>query len=175
MLKIKHIPQYTYSDYKLWKGDWELIEGYPYAMSPSATGKHQYVSAKILNQIMNQLEGSPCSNNCFVYSELDWIINNRNVVRPDLAVVCGERVEKFIENPPILIVEVLSEATTYRDRIVKKELYEINKVKYYLIADPENKAIEVFELAGNKYKLVAKNEFAIEGSCFISFNFNIIW
>ncbi len=54
MLKIKHIPQYTYSDYKLWKGDWELIEGYPYAMGPSATGKHQFVSAKILNQIMNQ-------------------------------------------------------------------------------------------------------------------------
>lgn len=175
MLKIKHIPQYTYSDYKLWKGDWELIEGYPYAMSPSAFGEHQHIAGELFFQIKDQLKKNICKNNCFVYSELDWIVDNRNVVRPDLAVVCGERVEKFIENPPILIVEVLSESTTYRDRIVKKELYEINKVKYYLIADTENKAIEVFELVGNKYKLVVKNEFAMEGSCFISFNFNIIW
>lgn len=175
MLKIKHIPQYTYDDYKLWKGDWELIEGYPYAMSPSAFGKHQHIVVELIFQIKEQLEKDICNKNCFVYSELDWIIDNKNVVRPDLAVVCGERVEKFIENPPVLIVEVLSESTTYRDRIVKKELYEINKVKYYLIADPENKTVEVFELAGNKYKLVAKNEFTIEGSCFISLNFNIIW
>jgi len=25
---------YTVDDYELWKGDWELIEGMPYAMSP---------------------------------------------------------------------------------------------------------------------------------------------
>ena len=24
--------RYTYQDYLLWKGDWELVNGYPYAM-----------------------------------------------------------------------------------------------------------------------------------------------
>jgi len=26
--------KYTYEDYKRWKGDWELIEGFPFAMAP---------------------------------------------------------------------------------------------------------------------------------------------
>jgi len=29
------LPRYTYEDYKLWEGDWELLEGVPSAMAPS--------------------------------------------------------------------------------------------------------------------------------------------
>ncbi len=175
MQKIKHIPQYSYSDYENWKGDWELIDGYPFAMSPSATGKHQFVAAKILHKIMNKLEENPCYNNCFVYSELDWIIDTLNVVRPDIAVVCGKKVEKFIEAPPALIVEILSESSHYRDRIVKKELYEYNNVKYYLIADPESKTVETFELINNKYQTTTMKEFVLNENCKIFLGFEGIW
>lgn len=27
--------RYTYNDFRLWEGNWELVNGYPYAMSPS--------------------------------------------------------------------------------------------------------------------------------------------
>ena len=33
--------RYTYQDYLLWKGDWELVNGYPYAMAPSPNINHQ--------------------------------------------------------------------------------------------------------------------------------------
>lgn len=26
--------RYTYEDYLLWKGNWELVNGFPYAMAP---------------------------------------------------------------------------------------------------------------------------------------------
>jgi len=30
---VKLLPHYTYSDYENWEGQWELIDGIPYAMS----------------------------------------------------------------------------------------------------------------------------------------------
>jgi len=175
MQKIKHIPQYNYSDYENWKGDWELIDGFPFSMSPSATGKHQFVAANILYKIMNQLKESSCNKNCLVYFGLDWIIDKTNVVRPDIAVICGKKVEKFIEAPPVLIVEILSESSYYRDRIIKKELYEFNNVKYYLIADPKNKTVETFELIDSKYQTTNKKEFVLNENCKIFLDFEGVW
>ncbi len=175
MLKVTHIPRYTYDDYKLWKDDWELIDGYPYSMSPSAIGRHQFVMTKLIKQIINPLDEYPCLDKCFVYTDIDWIINKDTVVRPDISVVCGERVEGFIESPPVIIVEILSKSSAYRDRIVKKELYEMNKVKYYLIADPDTKSVEVFELIGGEYKTKENSGFALNKLCNISLDFSIIW
>ena len=175
MLKVTHIPRYTYDDYKLWKDDWELIDGYPYSMSPSAVGSHQFVSSMLLNQMMNKIQEAKCFNKCFAYTELDWIINDDTIVRPDISIVCGGRIENFIEQPPILIVEILSESSAYRDRIVKKELYESNKVKYYLIADPGTKTVESFELIDGKYKLKKNNGFSLNEPCEIHLDYSIIW
>ena len=36
----KYRPHYTYEDYLLWEGRWELIEGMPYAMSPTPVIDH---------------------------------------------------------------------------------------------------------------------------------------
>jgi Uma2 family endonuclease len=175
MFKVSHIPRYTYEDYKVWKDDWELIDGYPYSMSPSAKGPHQFVQMKIAKQLVNQMDEFPCLNNCFTYTDLDWIINNDTVVRPDIAVVCGNRVEEFIEKAPFLIVEVLSKSSFSHDRIVKKELYETQKVKYYLIADPDTKIVEVYKLIADKYQNYNKNEFSLQEQCKISFDFTAIW
>jgi hypothetical protein len=40
-LTIHDIPHYTYNDYQKWEGDWELIRGIPYAVSPSPGWRHQ--------------------------------------------------------------------------------------------------------------------------------------
>ncbi len=57
----RDLPNYKYEDYKLWEGDWELIEGIPYAMAPSPFGTHQRILMEFGKQISNQLEG--CSEN----------------------------------------------------------------------------------------------------------------
>ncbi len=41
MIVEKYMPRYTIDDYKLWEGDWELIDGIPFAMTPSPFGKYQ--------------------------------------------------------------------------------------------------------------------------------------
>ena len=64
-------PRYIYEDYKLWQGDWELIDGYPFAMVPSPYGKHQKIMSRILSIFNAELEGCDCD----VYPELDWIID----------------------------------------------------------------------------------------------------
>jgi len=47
VLREEDLPSYTYEDYKLWEGDWELIYGVPYAMAPAPMIKHQAISSKI--------------------------------------------------------------------------------------------------------------------------------
>jgi hypothetical protein len=48
---VKILPHYTYSDYCNWKGRWELIEGIPFAMTPTPMPKNQLVCANILAHI----------------------------------------------------------------------------------------------------------------------------
>ena len=47
--------KYTYQDYLLWKGDWELVNGYPYAMAPSPNRSHQWFSGKFIRHSGNEI------------------------------------------------------------------------------------------------------------------------
>ena len=53
---IKILPYYTYQDYVHWEGKWELIEGFPYAMSPAPIPKHQIVSLSIASEFRSALK-----------------------------------------------------------------------------------------------------------------------
>ena len=50
-LLISELPNYNYDDYRLWQGDWELINGIPYSMTPSPTITHQAVASKIVSSL----------------------------------------------------------------------------------------------------------------------------
>jgi Uma2 family endonuclease len=164
------IPRYTYSDYERWEGNWELIGGYPYAMSPAPLSKHQLVGGAIFAEVFNALRANKANCNCRCYYEMDCIVNDETVVRPDIAVVCG-RVDPngHINIPPVLIVEVFSASTRLKDRNTKFKLYEEYGVKFYLMADPDLKKIEIFELIDNTYREVpGKLEFQLTAGCSIS-------
>lgn len=45
--RLEDIPHYTYDDYLLWEGSWELIFGVAYAMSPAPLIELQSISSKI--------------------------------------------------------------------------------------------------------------------------------
>jgi hypothetical protein len=47
----KYLPSYTVEDYNRWEGDWELIDGIPYSLSPSPIGNHQLLGASLITQI----------------------------------------------------------------------------------------------------------------------------
>ncbi len=150
MLAEKYLPKYTVDDYMKWQGDWELIEGIPFAMAPSPFGKHQKVVAKISHYLLAQLEN--CENKeVSVYVELDWIVNDTTVVRPDVSVMCKD-IEDYIKQPPEIVFEVVSKGSVVNDEEIKFNLYEKEKVKYYVLVYPNIKKVRGFKLINGKYE-----------------------
>ena len=168
--KIFEPEQYSYNDYKLWEGNWEMVNGYPYAMSPSPKRNHQLLSTAFGSEVRNLLKANKLNCNCEVYIELDWIVNENTVVRPDCMVVCGDFTEDYLTFPPQLILEVSSHTTRLRDRNTKYNLYEMYGAKYYIIADCDKKTLEIFELTDNKYKQTDTKQFNLTSTCSIIFD-----
>lgn len=73
-----------------------------------------------------------------------------------------------ITQPPVLIVEIFSKSTQLKDRNTKFNMYGFCGVKYYLMADPDTKSVEVYELIDNKYKqMFAPLNFVLAENCVI--------
>ena len=142
------IERYTYEDYKLWEGDWELIDGVPVSMAPSPVKNHQMLVSSLLFELYDGLKD--CEE-CDALSELDYIIDSENVVRPDVAVICNEDSD-FITKAPKIIAEVISPSTSKRDEKVKFEIYQKEGVRYYILVYPQTLTAKVFRLVDEKYK-----------------------
>ncbi len=150
MLNAKHIPKYTVEDYKIWQGDWELIDGIPFAMAPSTFGKHQKIITKISHFVLSELENCP-ENEISAYVELDWIVNDTTVLRPDISITCKD-IEEFIKEPPEAVFEVVSKSTVIKDEEIKFNIYEKEGVKYYIIVYPDIQKVRGFKLKRKKYE-----------------------
>ena len=137
---INYAPRYTIEDYRLWKGDWELWDGIAIAMTPSPFGRHQAILVALVSELRAGLREAGCEATALV--ELDWIVSNETVVRPDVIIVCGPVPERHLEQAPALIAEVLSPATRRNDLTYKRDLYASQGVETYLIVDPDTKSIE---------------------------------
>lgn len=175
-LKIDYIPRYTYTDYLQWEGRWELIEGIPYSMTPSPVFKHQKVSSNIHIQLSKLLED--CGK-CKALLPLDWKIDDNTVLQPDNSVICEEIEGDYLTCPPIIIFEILSPATAFKDRNIKYRIYESQGVRYYIVVDIDARAAEVFELADGSYKKLKdaqKDVITFNLTyCAIDFDFSKIW
>jgi Uma2 family endonuclease len=146
-LKLEDV-NYTYDDYKLWQGDWELINGVPLAMSPSPMRKHQSIASEIIRQLANQLEN--CSM-CEVLGEVDYKVSEDTILRPDVVLTCNETNDTYLTKAPEIIVEIISKASAKRDEVYKYEIYEAQKVKYYIIIYPDDLLAKVYKLDGKEY------------------------
>ena len=175
MKPLRYIPHYTYEDYSRWEGKWELIYGIAHDMSPSPKRKHQQVTTLLVSAISIGLkqETKNC-NDCFVYTELDWIISEDTAVRPDIMIVCGEFNDDFLKFPPTLVVEILSPSTAIKDRSVKFDLYEQQKVKYYILLNPDNKTQKIFTLQNDVYVEIQTTEFVLHNNCPLQIDFQLL-
>ncbi|MCD2422935.1 Uma2 family endonuclease [Niabella pedocola] len=173
----KILPHYTYDDWVHWEGRWELIDGIPIAMSPMPQPRHQRVAAEIRYAFMNTLKATSCQR-CHSYDPLDYKIAEDTILVPDVLIVCGEIFKPYLDFAPALVVEVLSPATALRDRHTKYELYEQQKVPFYLIADPEKETLEIYQLINELYELQPATgafTFNLEKDCNIDVDFTKIW
>jgi len=176
-VKKEYFPNYTYSDYKQWEGDWELIYGIPYAMAPAPMIKHQAISNKIAWQLQELLEECKV---CQPLLPIDWKIDDTTVVQPDNLVICHKPLnEAYIKKAPKIIFEILSKATATKDKNLKYDLYEQEGVEYYIIVDPNEEIAKVYRLYNGRYIKVCDAyedsvPFELE-ACSFNFDFFKIW
>ena len=176
MLPQDELPHYLYSDYLQWKGDWELIEGIPYAMTPSPTVTHQRISQQITVELNERLKACP---RCEALFAIDWIISDDTVVQPDNLVICYPPTEAFLTRPPALIFEILSPSTAKQDQTTKYRLYQEQGVRYYCLVNPETSTTQIYHLQQGRYALQAecqteRFDFDLD-DCRFAFDFSRIW
>jgi len=142
------IEYYTYDDYKEWEGEWELIEGIPLAMAPAPMRKHQSLASEIIYNLREQLEA--CMQ-CEVLGEIDYKVSDDTILKPDIVLTCGETNESYLTKAPEIIVEIISKSTAKRDEKYKFEIYEKEKVNYYILVYPDDLRAKVYKLKDSKY------------------------
>ncbi|NPA29938.1 MAG: Uma2 family endonuclease [Epsilonproteobacteria bacterium] len=148
---IDYLPHYSYEEYRKWEGDWELIEGIPYAMAPSPGIAHQTLNGRLSHLLNEALEDCPA---CTAIPEIDWKIADDTVVRPDQVIVCDQpKDQACLTIRPDVIFEVLSLSTKLHDRNLKLKLYEEAGVPCYVLLDPVAKLAEIYTLQNGRYRL----------------------
>ena len=144
------IEYYTYEDYKHWDGDWELIRGFPVAMAPSPVINHQNLLAMLAYELNKKFKD--CEK-CMVLVDEDWIVEDDTILRADISVVCDEKGD-FITKAPEIIIEVVSPSTAKRDEKIKKEIYEKELVKYYILVYPDRLIAKVYKNENGIFKKI---------------------
>ncbi len=151
---IREGKNYTYADYCAWSDDerWELIDGVAYAMSPGPTTLHQSILGELFAQIHNFLIGHSCK---VIPAPFDVRLNadkdDNTVVQPDISVVCDRSKlnEKGCKGAPDLVIEILSPASSSRDKVLKFNKYLEAGVREYWLVDPSDKTVMVFSFEEN--------------------------
>ena len=174
---VKILPHYTYDDWVNWQGQWELIDGIPYAMSPMPVPKHQRIAANVLSEFRMELK--KCKS-CKVYQPIDYKISDEIIVQPDMLVICGKIDKKFLDFPPALVVEILSPSTALKDRHSKFGIYEEQQIKYYLIISLEKEEVEIYTIEDGTYQLKQTGRdfsytFYFDADCTVTVDFGEIW
>ena len=170
---------YTLDDYLQWEGNWELIEGMPYAMAPSPSVTHQTVGFNIAAIIKEQSSHIQAGcNNCCILMETDWQVSNDTVVRPDVMVVCQE-IDETVMVTPELIVEVVSTSSTKRDEVMKFDLYQREGVLYYILVYPGKQLAKVY--INNSLGFKKQGDYSLDvvefniADCAFVVDFSSIW
>ena len=172
----KILEHYTYNDYKEWEGNWELIDGVPLAMSPAPMRIHQSLATEIMYNLREQLED--CLE-CEVLGEIDYKVSDDTILKPDIVLTCGETNERYLTKSPEIIVEIISKSTAKRDEKYKFEIYEKEKVKYYIILYPNDLRAKIYKLKGSKYD--KEGDFLLESynfedtTCGVSLDFKRVF
>ena len=169
-MKLSHMPHYTYEDYAKWQGDWELIEGIPYSMA-SPKFAHQWVIFELSALIREALKRANCP--CLVVGELDWIVSEDTVFRPDLVILC-EKPTDYIRHRPELVLEVVSESSKLQDEVIKFEKYEELGVPYYILIYPEQKSWKAYKNTKYGFKAIENLRLRLK-DCEVEIDINTLW
>ncbi|MBI5498255.1 MAG: Uma2 family endonuclease [Deltaproteobacteria bacterium] len=154
-----HRRMLTYEDYAAIPADgqvWELLEG-QFNVNPAPTLFHQTVSRRLQHLLMLSHEDPGLA--CVFDAPTDLILDQHNVVQPDLVVIGKDRArimtDRAVEGVPDLVVEVLSPSNTLAEQDKKKRIYERFGIPEYWVVHPLSARIDVDKLKGRRYRRAA--------------------
>ena len=117
----------------------EYIDGEVYAMV-GGSFNHGRITQNIARKIGNHLENNPCE----VFAEstkvkIPQVFQRSDYVYPDVVVDCStQKANDNALTTPVLVVEVLSKSTHYRDKVTKRHLYQqITTLQEYVLVEQD--------------------------------------
>lgn len=132
----------------------EYHDGEVFAMA-GASDAHVTVAGNVYMALRNHLRGSPCS--VFI-SDMKLRVEEDNAFfYPDVFVTCADsdRGQSHSKSAPVLVVEVLSPATSAYDRGAKFAAYrKLPTLREYALIDPERLSLDLFRRDGDSKRWV---------------------
>ena len=164
-------PRMKFDEFIEWaeqqEGRWELHDGVPVRLHDPARGqseraRHVRVKRRIVRSFENALElAGRDGGECEIFTDGMTVRIDDNIsYEPDAVVNCGRRVDgdDIIVPDPLIIVEVLSPSTAWKDVGDKlADYFRLPSLAHYLIIDPKNKRIMHHYREGGEIKAEAVN------------------
>lgn len=147
----------TWEDIKDLPGDGktELIEG-ELIMAPTAGPPHQRIGTKLTVEIHPFVEEHGLGE--FFGRDTHVVFDDHNHLEPDLCFIAKDRLSivkgSYVEGPPDLVIEILSNSNRNYDIQVKYRYYERYGVREYWLVDPRDQSIAVYVLEQGRYQLL---------------------
>ena len=144
-------PSYlTVSEFLEWENQQdarhELLDGQIVAMT-GGTFAHARLIARLVTKLSNHLDKTPC-----VVLASDFKVEAAgDMTYPDVVVTCARQENQdLLCKEPKLIIEVLSNSTSRKDRYKKRLAYQqIASLEEYVLVSQEVKHVEVYQRADN--------------------------
>ena len=130
-------------------------------VNPAPRRVHQEIVANLDWILQRSLRASGSGR---VYTHpVDLYLGRHDIVQPDLVVIHKERLgiyrpEGIIDQPPDIVVEILSPTTRAIDLVRKMALYARSGVPEYWVADPERRILVINWLQGEDYIAVEPDD-----------------
>ncbi len=126
---------------------YELIDG-TLLVTPAPNTRHQRCVARLL--IMLGPAAGPDID--VLPAPYDWVAGPSTLFQPDVLVARrADLGPKRLEQPPLLVIEVLSPSTRRIDLATKRMAYAEAGVAAYWLVDPDAPSLTVLELQGAGY------------------------
>lgn len=138
---------WTYADYARLPDDgnrYEVIDGERLVTAPASTG-HQHILATLIVELRAYAEREGLG---IVLPDVDVLFVSGQFLRPDLVFVPNASrsgvTNRGVEEPPGLVVEILSPASASIDRVKKPLRYGDFGVPEYWLVDPAERVVWVW-------------------------------
>lgn len=154
---------HTYDDLRQMPDDGlrhEIIAG-ELLVNPAPRIRHQEILLALLEEFLAFF--GPDRTYRPLPAPIELRITPYDAVQPDLVLLPTEyvrqhRSQNVVEQPPLLVVEILSPSTASTDRRAKMALYARFGIPEYCIVDSDSSRLEAYTLTDRAYTLIEQDE-----------------